>query len=326
MNEKSRLFLDCDTGIDDSLALLYLLARGDVELVGVASTAGNVPADVVAANNLAWLDLCGRDDVPVHLGSPVPLAGALRTAEDTHGPHGVGYASLPPANTALSSVDAAGAWLAAADAHPGELIGLVIGPSTNLALALRADPDLPTKLKRLVIMGGAFGAAGNTTPVAEWNLVVDPESAAEVFAAFDRPDAPDPIVCGLNVTEQMILRPADVERLRECAADAPLVHHLAEALRFYFEFHRSQDEGYLAYAHDPFAAMVALDPRRVTGVAAHVEVELTGALTRAMTVADRRGMLGPPNAVVVTEADTSTMVDELVASLGALARRVTSRG
>ncbi|MFT3899949.1 MAG: nucleoside hydrolase [Gordonia sp. (in: high G+C Gram-positive bacteria)] len=320
-DHRTPVFLDCDTGIDDSLALLYLLSRPDVELVGVASTAGNVPTDVVVANNLAWLDFCGRPEVPVHPGSPGPLVAPLRTAEDTHGPHGVGHSQLPPATVTASPVDARRAWVRAAAAHAGDLVGLAIGPLTNLALALRDDPYLPARLDRLVIMGGAFGVPGNTTPVAEWNMVVDPEAAAEVLAAFSRPDAADVLVCGLNVTEQMILTPDDLARLLESCDGAPLARHLADALRFYFEFHRAQDEGYLAYAHDPFAAMVALDPGRVESSPAHVAVELDGTLTRAMTVADRRGLLGPPNARIVTAADTATMMAELVDALAELAGR-----
>ena len=316
------LFLDCDTGIDDSLALTYLLAQQDVEIVGVAATAGNVPTDVVVANNLAWLELCRRTEIPVHVGAQNPIASRLRTAEDTHGPHGIGYAELFPASTPPSDLDAAHGWLRAADDHRGELIGLVTGPLTNLALAVRADPELPGKLRRLVIMGGAFGVPGNTTPVAEWNTVVDPEAAAEVFEAFSRFDAPDPIVCGLNITEQLVITPAHLCRLRTDSGDALLARHLAEALRFYFEFHDSQNEGYVAYLHDPFAAMVALDPDRVSGIAAHVAVELNGALTRAMTVADRRGMLGPPNAQVVTQADTDAMLDELIDTLAGYAHHL----
>ncbi|QKT07221.1 nucleoside hydrolase [Gordonia sp. X0973] len=315
------LLLDCDTGIDDSLALLYLLGRTDVDLVAIASTAGNVPTDVVVANNLAWLELCGRDDVPVHRGAPGPVSAPLRTAEDTHGPRGVGYAELPPASRAASPVDAARAWIDAGRRHPGTLVGLAIGPLTNLALAIRADLDLPTRMRRLVIMGGAFGVAGNTTPVAEWNMVVDPEAAAEVFAAFDRPDAPDPLVCGLNITEQMRFTPRHLAQLRDDAAGV-LTDHLADALRFYFEFHDAQDEGYLAYLHDPFAAMVALAPESVTAVPARVAVELAGTHTRAMTVADRRWMTGPPNALVVTEADTEAMLDGLVEALARLAQHL----
>ncbi len=314
------LFLDCDTGIDDSVALLYLLARRDVDLVGIAATAGNVATDDVVANNLAWLEFCGRSAIPVHPGSPGPLVAPLRTACDTHGPHGIGYARLPAPATPPAGTTAARAWCDAARARPGELVGLVVGPLTNLALALRIDPGLPTRLARLVIMGGAFGVPGNTTPVAEWNMVVDPEAAAEVFAAFDRPDAPAPFVCGLDITEQMAFAPDHLARLRANARDAPLVGHIADALRFYFEFHAAQNEGYLAYLHDPFAAMVALHPDRVASVPARVAVELDGTLTRAMTVADRRGMLGPPNARIVTGADTGAMLTDLIDTLAAHTR------
>ena len=202
-----RLFFDCDTGIDDSLALLYLLARRDVDLVGVASTAGNVPVDVVAANNLAWLALCGRSEIPVHVGSPTPLSVPLMTTEDTHGPLGVGYAELPAATAPASPMGAADAWIDAARAHPGELVGLVTGPLTSLATAVRRDPQLPSLLRRLVIMGGAFHTHGNTTPVAEWNVAVDPEAAAEVFDAFGIGDAPAPIVCALDLTETIAMTP-----------------------------------------------------------------------------------------------------------------------
>ncbi|GED97828.1 putative nucleoside hydrolase IunH [Gordonia crocea] len=312
------LFLDCDTGIDDSLALLYLLTRPDVEITGIASTAGNVATDTVVENNLAWLELCGRTDIPVHPGSPVPLVTPLRTAEDTHGPHGTGYARLATAVTAPSPVDAAHAWCRAASTHADRLVGLAIGPLTNLALALRLDPDLPTRLDRLVIMGGAFGVPGNTTPVAEWNMVVDPEAAAEVFAAFDRPDAPDPLVCGLDVTEQMSFTPAHAQRLADAAPGTRVAGYLTDALRFYFEFHDAQGEGYQAFVHDPLAAMVALDPDRASTTPAHLAVELEGALTRAMTVADRRGMLGAPNVRLVTGADVDAMLDELVDALARL--------
>src|SRR5664279_3151135 len=118
------------------MALAYLLASADAELVGVASTAGNVGVDQVCLNNLDLLALCGATDIPVSRGSEHPLAAALRTAEDTHGPKGLGYANLPDAGGELTSYDAAEAWVRAAHEYPGESVGLVTGPLTNLALAL----------------------------------------------------------------------------------------------------------------------------------------------------------------------------------------------
>ncbi|MFW0790728.1 nucleoside hydrolase [Gordonia sp. CPCC 205333] len=335
------IFYDCDTGIDDSLALLYLLAQPALTIVGVASTGGNVPTDVVAGNNLAWLEFAGRDDVPVHVGAASPLAVPLRTCEDTHGPLGLGYAELPSPTTIASHIDAADAWLAAADAYPGELVGLVTGPLTSLAEAIRRDPTLPTKLRRLVIMGGAFHVHGNTTPVGEWNIIVDPEAAAEVFEAFSDDDAPNPIVCALDITESMIFTPDHLVRLAAAADSTPLelpdvddergmrsvasnhlVRHLVDALRFYFEFHSDMNEGYLAHAHDPLAAMVAVNPTLVTTTPARVSVELTGTHTRGMTVADERGMTGAPNAAIVSSADADALLDKLIETLSSFARRL----
>ena len=134
------------------------------------------------------------------------------TTEDTHGPLGVGHAELPTPTITPSPVDAADAWIEAAHAHDGELVGLATGPLTNLAIAIRRDPTLPSRLRRLVIMGGAFHAHGNTTAVSEWNVAVDPEAAAEVFAAFGTAGAPAPIVCSLDLTEQVVMTPDHLVR------------------------------------------------------------------------------------------------------------------
>ena len=160
---------------------------------------------------------------------------------------------------------------------------MATGPLTNLALALRAEPALPKLLRRLVIMGGAFEYRGNTTPVAEWNISVDPEAAAEVFAVWGAAwglEEPGhlPIVLGLNLTENIAMTPAILGRLATAAGSStmpmsvlddrgtrsaaanPLIRVLEDAMRFYFEFHFDQGEGYLAHLHDPLAAAVALDP------------------------------------------------------------------
>src|SRR3954469_3849809 len=133
------------------MALVYLFASDDAEVVGIASTAGNVPVQQVCDNNLGLLKLCGMTGIEVAKGADGPLSIPLRTAEDTHGPAGLGYARLPASDQALAPYDAADAWVAAAHARPGELIGLVTGPLTNLALALRKEPALPRLLRRLVI-------------------------------------------------------------------------------------------------------------------------------------------------------------------------------
>ena len=178
------VFVDVDTGVDDALALMYLLASPDADVVGIASTGGNVAVDQVCENNLGLLELCGITDIPVSKGSDETLTGPIRAPSAVHGTRGLGYADLPPTDGRLTDYDSATAWVRAAHAFPGELIGVATAPLTNLALALRAEPALPTLLRRLVIMGGAYDYRGNTTPVTEWNIGVDPEAAAEVFAAW----------------------------------------------------------------------------------------------------------------------------------------------
>ena len=263
------MIVDVDTGIDDSLALLYLLASEDAEILGIASTAGNVPVNQVAANNLAWLDLCRAGDVEVSLGAQVPLVAPLMTTEDTHGPQGIGYAELPVSTRSLSDRDATTMWVELVRSRPGEITGLVTGPLTNLALAIRRDPELPRLLKRLVLMGGAFQHQGNTTPTTEWNIAVDPEAAAEVFAAFSGlPPERHPIVCALDITETIEMTPDHIKRLAGRArslppevispddapgvrstASNPIVRHFSDAVRFYMEFHRDHDQGFLAHSH-----------------------------------------------------------------------------
>ncbi|NNH68731.1 nucleoside hydrolase [Nocardia uniformis] len=335
--------MDVDTGIDDSLALLYLLASPEAEIIGIAATAGNVPAAQVAANTLAWLDVCRVGDIEVALGAAEPLAIPLRTTEDTHGPQGVGYAELPLSERSVSSRSAAQLWVDLARAHPGEIIGLCTGPLTNLALALRLEPALPQLLQRLVIMGGAFNHPGNTTPTNEWNVHVDPEAAKEVFDAFSAaPPRRRPIVCALDITETIEMRPKHLVLLGEragstpvetvtesdppqarSAASNPIIRYFTDAVRFYFDFHRLYDQGYLAHMHDPFAAAVALDPRLAVTRPATVDVELVGSITRATTVADWTGMWGrDPNADIVIGTDPDQFFDRLITRVGDYARAV----
>jgi purine nucleosidase len=337
------VFADVDTGVDDAMALMYLFASEEVEVVGIASTAGNVPAQQVCRNNLGLLELC-RMNVPVSKGSEEPLSTPLRTAEDTHGPEGLGYAQLPSTDRQLTAHDAADAWVRAAREHPGELVAIAVGPLTNLALALRKEPALPKLLRRLVIMGGAFDYRGNTTPVAEWNISVDPEAAAEVFAVWGAAwglDSPAhlPIVLGLNLTENIAMTPALLSRLAAAAkssslpmsvlddrgtrsvASNPLIAVLEDAMRFYFEFHFDQNEGYLAHLHDPLAAAVALDPDLVRCRPAAIDVELTGTLTRGMTIADWSNRWGrEPNALIGIGVDPAAFFDRFITRVGAFAK------
>jgi purine nucleosidase len=211
---------------------------------------------------------------------------------------------------------------------------------TNVALALRREPELPHLLRRLAIMGGAFDYPGNTTPTAEFNIVVDPEAAGIVLDAFSAPGVPPPLICGLNVTEQAELRPAHLRRLAELAGSVPdetidpgdpagtrsrasnrLVRFLSDALRFKMETLLSFGQGYLGHMHDPLALALALDSSLGETRPGTVDVELAGRLTRGMTVVDWSGLWGrPPNADVAVRVDVERFMDVLVRRIAMLAR------
>lgn len=349
MTPRTALLLDVDTGIDDSLALLYACASPDVELVAVTCVSGNVDARQVATNTRAVLELVGRTDVEVALGRETPLVRPLRTTPETHGPRGIGYAELPPPSRPLSRRHAVDLLIEEARRRPGELVLVTLGPLTNLAVAVLREPALPRLLRRYVLMGGAYRVPGNTAPTTEWNIASDPEAAKVVFTAWaeaaERGAAPRPVALGLDVTERAKFipdhlvalarragsRPDEARAAANAAAgkpDAsvasnPVVRYLADALRFYMEFHSRYDGFYGAFVHDPLAVAAALDPSLVRTEALAVDVELGGTLTSGETVADWRRVWGrPPNLDVAVEADVGIFFDRFIERVGDLARRI----
>jgi purine nucleosidase len=319
------LIIDVDTGIDDSLALLYAAASPEAEIVAVTCVSGNVEAAQVARNTLALLDLAGRGGIEVALGRQVPLVRPLRTAPETHGPQGIGYAVLPQAATALSDRHAADLIIAEAERRPGEVTLVTLGPLTNLAVALVRQPELPRLLRRLVMMAGSYRSAGNTAPTTEWNVAVDPEAMQVVLAGWGvHADVPRPVALGLDVTERAKLTPQHLAELRARAGglpDSPLLRFVDDALRFYMEFHSRYDGFYGAFIHDALAVATALDPDLVRTEPLTVEVELGGTWTSGETVADwRRSWERPPNLDVGVEADVSAFFERLLERLARLAR------
>ena len=345
------LILDVDTGIDDAMALLYAAGSPDAEIVAVTCVAGNVDAKQVAENTQAVLELAGRPDIEVALGREVPLVRPLETTPETHGPRGLGYAELPPATNALSRRHASDLIAEEARRRPGEVTLVTLGPLTNLAVALQREPALPRLLKGWVLMGGSYRSPGNTAPTSEWNIHVDPEAAKAAFDAWEaaaREGTPRPLALGLDVTERAKITPEHVVALARRAgstpddsialargeqpmhatrsvAGNPLVRFIADALRFYMEFHSRNDGFYGAFIHDPFAVAAALDRSLVRTEALTVDIELHGTLTSGETVTDwRRSWKRPPNLDVAVEGDAARFLDRFVERVGDLAARVVS--
>ncbi len=221
------------------------------------------------------------------MGRQVPLVRALEVTPETHGPQGLGHAELPPPSRPLSDRHAVDLIIDEARRRPGEITLVTLGPLTNLAIAVLREPDLPRLLKGYALMGGAYGASGNTTPTTEWNVHCDPEAAKIVFAAWAAAidaDAtiPRPLALGLDTTENARITPEQIVRLARRAgsspddslalergddpmnpqrsvASNPVVRYVADALRFYFEFHARYDGFYGAFIHDPLALAATLD-------------------------------------------------------------------
>lgn len=349
MTDRTPIILDVDTGIDDSIALLYAAASPEAELVAVTCCAGNVDARQVELNTRAVLELAGRDDVEVALGREVPLVRPLETTPETHGPRGLGYAELPEPARPLSDRHAVDLLIEEARRRPGEITLVTLGPLTNLAVAILREPELPRLLGRYVLMGGSYRSPGNTAPTTEWNINVDPDAAKVVFSAWAAARAADsavrlPVALGLDVTEKAKITPEHVVALARAAgstpddslalsrgedpmlatrsvASNPIVRYVADALRFYMEFHSRYDGFYGAFIHDPLAVAAALDPSLVRTEALTVDVELGGTLTTGETVTDwRRVWNRPPTLDVAVEANADLFLDRLVERVGRLAK------
>ena len=277
------------------------------------------------------------------LGDERPLVRPVETTPETHGPRGLGYAELPPAARPLSPRHASDVWIDLVRSRPGEITLVTLGPVTNLARALEREPELPRLLGRWVLMGGSYRSPGNTAPTSEWNIHCDPDAAK---IAFDAPWPRRPVALGLDVTERAKIVPEHVVALARRAgstpddsialsrgedpmhasrsvASNPVVRFIADALRFYMEFHSRYDGFYGAFIHDPLAVAAALDPALIRTEALPVDVELGGTLTTGETVTDWRRVWGrEPNLDVAVEADADEFLRRFVERVGGLAARL----
>lgn len=186
--EKAKVIIDCDPGCDDTIALIAFLTSPEFEVLGITSIGGNVDPAKTQANALGIAALVGRTDVPVFSGADKPLQKKAVLADDIHGESGVAGLVLPMERAAPARKDMDGADFIISETkkHPGEITLVVIGPMTNIAIALQRDASLPERVKEIVTMGGAFGdPGGNITPHAEFNIFCDPHAAALVYDAFD---------------------------------------------------------------------------------------------------------------------------------------------
>jgi purine nucleosidase len=311
------IYLDCDPGIDDALALGYLIAHPAVELALVGSVSGNTDAATAAANARDLLALFGRPEIPVAVGSTnfltQPYSGG---APHVHGDNGIGGVLLPASNAAFTAGTAAEELVRLARSRPGEVHVLAIGPLTNLALALQLDPELPSLVAGVVIMGGAALAPGNITAAAEANIHSDPEAAAAVFTADW-----DVTIVPLDATMFQRFEQSDLDAL---LAGRPAAQALGRMLGTYFGFYEEHFGRPSSALHDPLAAAVLTGEAIVSREArVPVEVDTGSGPGRGQTIADLRGryrLVAPehPDGVRVVLDITEPFAPQLLARLLAL--------
>ena len=315
MAERIPIILDVDTGIDDALAILYALRSPEAELLACGTVRGNVDAVTAAENTLRVLEVAGAQ-VPVAVGCDQPLVEPKADARWVHGDDGLGNTNLPPPRGRPTGEHAVDQLLRLTRERPGEIVLVAVGPLTNLALAVAMDPQLPERVRQVVIMGGVAQPPGNIGPVTEANIAHDPEAARAVFAA----GWPLTMV-GLDVTMKTLLSHEDAERLGR--SDDPVARFAYRISQYYLDRYTYFLGRRHCALHDPLAVAVALDPSLVRTVDAYVEVETEGRYTRGMTVADLRVRwnpeftVAPPNCRVCLEVDAGRFLERFLQRLGA---------
>lgn len=304
--DRPSIVLDCDPGHDDAIAIV--VAARHTELLGITTVAGNAPLDRTSRNAIIVRDLL-EIDVPVHTGAARPLVAEPKHAEYIHGESGMDGADLPEPSRPADGTDAVGFIIDTCRAHEGTWL-VPIGPLTNIALALRAAPDLAGRIAGVSLMGG--GTFGNRTAVAEFNIWADPEAAAEVFA-YGGPL----MMCGLDLTHQLQATPERIERVR--MIPGRLASVIADLFAFFSGRYMARHDNMLGAAvHDPCAVMALTHPHLFRHVQSHVVVETQGQYTRGMTVIDQRHLIErpAPTCTLLTDIDADAgfaVIDEAIA-------------
>jgi purine nucleosidase len=309
---KRSIIIDCDPGQDDAIALLLAMSSPDeLEILGITAVAGNVPLELTERNARQIRDLGRRSDIPVFAGCARPMNRDLVTAEYVHGVTGIDGIDIVTPNLPLEDQHAVDFIIESLHAADDESVTLVpIGPLTNIGTVIQKDPAVLTKVREIVIMGGAMREGGNRTPSAEFNILVDPHAADIVFGC-GRPIT----VMGLDVTHQVLASPQRRDRIR--AIDNEAARATVGMLDF-FNRHDSIKYGTRgAPLHDPCTIAYLLKPELFTGKHCNISVETQSELTMGHTAVDFWNVTDrPKNATWMHAVDADGFYELLIERLG----------
>lgn len=295
---KRSIVIDCDPGIDDSLALMLALSCEEIEVLGITITCGNAPAEMGFNNAKKILKHMNRLDVPIYIGAHKPLKKPYTDALDTHGPDGLGASFLNEVAGYRQSISAV-EFLSQTLRHQSCSV-IAIGPLTNLAQLIQSDPKAFQNIDKLISMGGNYRSHGNCSPVAEYNYWEDPEAAAIVYSEMARLGRQIHMV-GLDVTRQIILTPDLLSYMEQL--DAYQGAFVRQITRFYYEFHWQWEHLNGCVINDPLAVAYFLWPQLCDGFASYVQIE-TESISRGQSVVDAyRFYRQKANAFVLTKVN-----------------------
>ena len=292
---KKKVIIDCDPGIDDSLAILLALNSDELEVLGLTITSGNVPARMGAKNALKTLQIANRLDIPVYVGEEFPLQRKLITAQDTHGEDGIGENFY---DDVKGDILEGGVDFIIDTLKREEKVSIIaLGPLTNIAKALMKDKDAFDNLDEFVSMGGAFRIHGNCSPVAEFNYWVDPHAADYTYKHLPKKIH----MVGLDVTRKIVLTPNIIEFINRLEKEKS--KFITEITRFYIDFHWQQEGIIGCVINDPLAVAYFIDRNLCKGFDSYVEVVHDGVAIGQSIVDSFNFYKKEPNAHVLTQTD-----------------------
>ena len=309
-----KIIIDTDPGQDDAFAILLALASPEnLEVLGITAVAGNVPLHLTQVNTLKICELAGKRAVKVYAGADRPLLRKLVTAEHVHGKTGLDGPDLPAPTMTLQAQHGVDFIIETLRREPAHSVTLCpLGPLTNIAMAFQKAPDIVGRVQQIVLMGGGYFEGGNITPVAEFNIYVDPEAADIVFRA-----GVPLVMMPLDVTHKALTTRARVEAFRGLGTEVGRV--AAEWADFFerFDMEKYGSEG--APLHDPCVIAYLIRPELFKGRHINVQIEVQSELTMGMTVADWWGVTDhPANALFIREIEADgffTLLTERLARL-----------
>ena len=298
-----KVIIDCDPGIDDSLAIMLALSMPEeIEVVGITVAAGNAPVEMGYGNALKVLKFMGRLDVPVFMGADRPLKRDFVNALDTHGSDGLGESFLPQVpeeEYERQEMNAVQFMQETLQREPVSVIAL--GPMTNLAILIEKDPSSFGKIQEIVSMGGTFRSHGNCSPVAEYNYWCDPDAAALVYGEMDRLGRKIHMV-GLDVTRRIVLTPDLLDYMKRL--DPHTGAFTQKITKFYFDFHWKWEHLIGCVINDPLAVAYFACRDLCKGFESYVQIETKGISLGQSIVDSMNFYRHAPNAIVLTEVDT----------------------